>query len=115
MQFGKTLIIQEVDGVEPLLFPLLRKDLKSQGPQFVVQIGEKPIDYNKNFQLFLTTRNPLPEIPPDAASVITMVNFTITCAGLGAQLQAATIQHEMPELEHRKTELLKAEGTAIRS
>ena len=54
MQFGKTFIIQEVDGVEPLLFPLLRKDLKSQ-------------------------------------------------------LQATTIQHEMPELEQRKTELLKAE------
>ena len=109
VRFGKTLIIQEVDGVEPLLFPLLRKDLKSQGPRFVVQIGEKPIDYNENFQLFLTTRNPLPEIPPDAASVITMVNFTTTRAGLGAQLLAATIQHEKPELEQRKTELLKAE------
>ena len=28
---GKTLIIQEVDGVEPILYPLLRKDLVSQG------------------------------------------------------------------------------------
>ena len=102
MRFGKTLIIQEVDGVEPLLFPLLRKDLKSQGPRFVVQIGEKPIDYNENFQLFLTTRNPLPEIPPDAASVITMVNFTTTRAGLGAQLLAATIQHESQNLSRER-------------
>ena len=38
-----------------------------------------------------------------------MVNFTTTRAGLGAQLLAATIQHEKPELEQRKTELLKAE------
>ena len=109
VRFGKTLVIQEVDGVEPLLFPLLRKDLTSQGPRFVVQIGEKTIDYNENFQLFLTTRNPLPEIPPDAASIITMVNFTTTRAGLSAQLLAATIQHEKPDLERRKTELLKAE------
>ena len=31
MRFGKTLIIQEVDGVEPVLYPLLRGDLISQG------------------------------------------------------------------------------------
>ena len=31
VRFGKTLIIQEVDGVEPILYPLLRKDLVSQG------------------------------------------------------------------------------------
>ena len=31
VRFGKTLIIQEVDGVEPMLYPLLRGDLISQG------------------------------------------------------------------------------------
>ena len=31
VRFGKTLIIQEVDGVEPILYPLLRGDLISQG------------------------------------------------------------------------------------
>lgn len=56
------------------------------GPRFVVQIGEKTIDYNEEFRLFLTTRNPQPEIPPDAASVITEVNFTTTRAGLTGQV-----------------------------
>lgn len=31
VRFGKTLIIQEMDGVEPVLYPLLRKDLVAQG------------------------------------------------------------------------------------
>ena len=52
----------------------------------MVQIGEKTIDYNEEFRLFLTTRNPAPEIPPDAASVITEVNFTTTKAGLTGQV-----------------------------
>ena len=56
------------------------------GPRFCVQIGEKTIDYNEEFRLFLTTRNPAPEIPPDAASVITEVNFTTTKAGLTGQV-----------------------------
>ncbi|KAK7489861.1 hypothetical protein BaRGS_00018883, partial [Batillaria attramentaria] len=109
VRFGKTLIIQEIDRVEPVLFPLLRGDLTAQGPRYVVQIGEKTIDYNEEFRLFMTTRNPNPEIPPDAASVITEVNFTTTRAGLTGQLLGITIQHEKPELEVRKTDLLKQE------
>ncbi|XP_064610087.1 cytoplasmic dynein 2 heavy chain 1-like isoform X3 [Liolophura sinensis] len=109
VRFGKTLIIQEMDGIEPILYPLLRGDLTSQGPRFVVQIGEKTIDYNEEFRLFMTTRNPNPEIPPDAASIVSEVNFTTTRAGLTGQLLATTIQHEKPELEVRKTELLKQE------
>ena len=31
VRFGKTLVIQEVDGVEPILYPILRGDLISQG------------------------------------------------------------------------------------
>lgn len=31
VRFGKTLIIQEMDGVEPVLYPLLRKELIAQG------------------------------------------------------------------------------------
>ena len=31
VRFGKTLIIQEMDGVEPVLFPLLRGDLTAMG------------------------------------------------------------------------------------
>uniref|UniRef100_A0A4W3JMF3 Cytoplasmic dynein 2 heavy chain 1 n=1 Tax=Callorhinchus milii TaxID=7868 RepID=A0A4W3JMF3_CALMI len=109
VRFGKTLIIQEMDGVEPVLYPLLRRDLIAQGPRYIVQIGDKIIDYNEEFRLFLATRNPSPSIPPDAASIVTEVNFTTTRAGLRGQLLAVTIQHEKPELEERKTTLLQQE------
>ncbi|XP_028320044.1 cytoplasmic dynein 2 heavy chain 1 isoform X2 [Gouania willdenowi] len=109
VRFGKTLIIQEMDGVEPVLYPLLRKDLIAQGPRYMVQIGEKIIDYNEDFRLFLATRNPSPYIPPDAVSVVTEVNFTTTRAGLRGQLLALTIQQEKPELETEKTKLLQQE------
>ena len=109
VRFGKTLVIQEVEGVEPLIYPLLRKDLVTQGPRFMVQLGDKVIDYNESFKLYLSTRNPIIEIAPDAASIITKVNFTITRAGLTAQLLALAIQSEKPKLEERKSELLKAE------
>ncbi|XP_025753905.1 cytoplasmic dynein 2 heavy chain 1 isoform X2 [Oreochromis niloticus] len=109
VRFGKTLIIQEMDGVEPVLYPLLRRDLIAQGPRYVVQIGDKVIDYNEDFRLFLATRNPSPFIPPDAISVVTEVNFTTSRAGLRGQLLALTIQQEKPELETEKTRLLQQE------
>lgn len=109
VRFGKTLIIQEADTIEPILFPIMRKELQSQGPRFMVQIGDKTVDYNNEFRLYITTRNTNPSLAPDALAITTVVNFTTTRAGLSGQLLAVTIQHEKPELESKKTELLRTE------
>ena len=109
VRFGKTLLIQEVDHIDPILYPVLRKELIAQGPRFCVYVGDKLIDYNEDFRVFLTTRNSKPSLAASAASIVTSVNFTITRAGLAGQLLAATIEHEKPELEVKKTELLRAE------
>lgn len=87
----------------------MRKDLQTQGPRYVVQIGDKIVDYSSDFKLYITTRNTNPDLMPDAVAITTIVNFTTTRAGLSGQLLAATIQHEKPELETKKQELLKTE------
>lgn len=61
----------------------------------MVQIGEKSIDYNEEFRLFLTTRNPNPEIPPDAFSIVTEVNFTTTRAGLTGQVGNSSFRSKL--------------------
>jgi dynein heavy chain 2 len=99
LRFGKTLLIQEVDNIEPLLFPVLRRELIAQGPRFCVLVGEKLVDYNEDFKLFLSTRNSAIEISPNASAIVTSVTFTTTRAGLANQLLARTIQNEKPELE----------------
>ena len=109
VRFGKTLLILEVDGVEPMLYPLCRKDLSHQGPRYVVNIGDKIIDYNENFKMYLITRNPNPDIPPDAAALVTQINFTVTRSGLEGQLLGIAIQNEKPLLEKEKGEMLKKE------
>ena len=59
--------------------------------------------------MYITTRNTNPSLTPDAVAITSVVNFTTTRAGLSGQLLAATIQHEKPELETKKTELLRTE------
>ncbi len=56
VRFGKTLLIQELDLIEPFLFPILRRELVHQGPRWVVMLGDKAVDYNPNFQMYLCTR-----------------------------------------------------------
>jgi len=109
VRFGKTLVIYDVDGVEPLLFPLVRRNLLQQGSRCVVQVGDKLIDFNEEFRLVLITRNPKPRLPPHAASIVNEINFTVTRSGLEGQLLGTTVQHEQPELEERKSEILKRE------
>eukprot|EP00605_Chrysophyceae_sp_TOSAG23-4_P002934 GSChrysophyteH1.ASY1.ANO1.3229.1 assembled CDS len=102
VRFGKTLLILEVDGVEPMLYPLCRKDLRHQGPRFVVNVGEKVIDYNEGFRMFLVTRNPDPEIPPDAAALMLRKeeDFKVQLADLEKELLQALATAEGNLLEN---------------
>ncbi len=99
LRFGKKLLIQEVDSIEALLMPILRRDLVPQGPRFCIYVGEKLVDFNEDFQLFLSTRNPEIDVSPNLQGIINTVNFTTTRAGLANQLLVRTIQHEKPQLE----------------
>eukprot|EP01116_Phalansterium_solitarium_P024804 TRINITY_DN91_c0_g1_i3.p1 TRINITY_DN91_c0_g1~~TRINITY_DN91_c0_g1_i3.p1 ORF type:complete len:4095 (+),score=2036.97 TRINITY_DN91_c0_g1_i3:208-12492(+) len=109
VRFGKTLVIQEIDKIHPILIPLLRKDLVRHGPRWMVQVGDKGVDYHEDFRLFLVTRNPLPTLPPDVVSLISVVNFSITRSGLEGQLLSVTIKTDRPELEEKKSKLLLTE------
>lgn len=110
VRFGKTLLVLDVDGLEPLLYPLARGDLAlAGGTRCIVRVGEKALDYSENFRLALVTRNPTPSLPPDASALCTLINFTVTRSGLEGQLLGATIVHEQPELERKKTAMLKQE------
>ena len=109
VRFGKVLIVLDLDGLEAMLYPLCRKDLMHQGSRWVVNIGEKTIDFNESFRLYLVTRNPEPDLPPDAAALVNQINYTVTRSGLEWQLLGIAIQHEQPELEKAKGEMLKRE------
>lgn len=67
-----------------------------------VYIGDKRVDFNDSFRVYITTRNPAPALAPGARALLTVTNFTITRSGLESQILAAAIQHEQPELEQQR-------------
>ncbi|KAL6598153.1 dynein heavy chain and region D6 of dynein motor-domain-containing protein [Neocallimastix sp. 'constans'] len=109
VRFGKTLIIHEIEEIEPILYSLLKRELIKQGPRYIIQLGDKQVDFNENFQLYLITKKSNFEVPPSTSGHLNIVNFSITKAGLTSQLLGITIQHEKPKLEVEKLNLLKKE------
>jgi dynein heavy chain 2 len=109
VRFGKTLIVQEVDKIDPIFFPIIRRTLQKHGPRYVIELGDKLIDYNDEFHLLLVSKLSDFKLPSNVVGFINDINFTITRAGLSGQLLGVTIKQERPQLEIQKSELLKNE------
>ena len=77
-----------------------------QGRNLYVKLGDKEVEYNKNFRLFLHTKLSNPHYPPEIQAETTLINFTVTESGLEDQLLALVVNKERPDLEETKTQLI---------
>ena len=57
-------------------------------------IGNKMVDYNREFKLFLCTRNADIELMPSEIGLLSIINFTVTKSGLEGKLLSIIINHE---------------------
>ena len=81
------MIIKDVDTLEPILYPILRDDYVVQGVRKLVRLGDKLIDWNDHFRLFLFSRSMDTRLPPECRSLVNTVNFNTTQAGLAEQVR----------------------------
>lgn len=70
-----------------------------------IQIGGKECEYNSGFQLILHTKLANPHYPPELQAQTTLINFTVTPAGLEEQLLGQVVSQERPDLEALKVEV----------
>ena len=85
--------MQEVDEIEAILIPILRKDTFQQGSRVVIRVGDKVVDYSENFKLFLATRNTNMHLPANAFSLVSLINYSVTRSGLESKLLSMVINH----------------------
>lgn len=110
MRFGIPIIIQDVENIDPILNTVLNKELHKTGGRILVSLGEQDIDFNPAFKLFLVTRDPTFNFTPDLCSRVTFVNFTITPSSLQNQCLNKVLKVEQPEVDQRRSDLLKLQG-----
>lgn len=76
----------------------------------LITLGDQDIDFSPMFTMFLSTRDPTVEFPPDICSRVTFVNFTVTRASLQAQCLHQVLKCERPDTEEKRVDLLKVQG-----
>ncbi len=108
MAEGKALIVSGVEEeIDPILTPVLEKQIITKGKSKYLTVGGKVCDYNDDFILYLVTRLPNPHFTPEEQSRCTIVDFTVTQKGLEEQLLGRVIQKEQRSLEESLKNVLE--------
>ena len=82
VRFGKCLIVQDVQQVQPpLLGGLISATIHSRFNKKLLQVGNKLVDFHDNFKLILVTKLSHLDIGQEIGAYLTMIPFTTTVSG----------------------------------
>lgn len=93
--------ISPTDSCGVFFFPL-----GEPGREFVV-LGDKEVDYDPSFRLYLNTKLSNPKYTPTHFSRCMVVNYTVTMKGLEDQLLSVIVGFERKELEEQRERLIQ--------
>ena len=70
-------------------------------------LGDKEIDYDPSFKLYLNTKLANPKYTPAVFGRTMIINYTVTLKGLEDQLLSVIVAHERKELEEDRERLIQ--------
>jgi dynein heavy chain, axonemal len=108
MSEGRSMVVVGVEeDLDPLLDPILEKQIIWKGERAVVRIADNEVDLDwKHFTMYFLTRLPNPHFSPELQAKTTVVDFTVTMKGLEDQLLGIAIQREQRALEEQLEQVL---------
>merc|ERR1711904_653758 len=108
---GKSVLIENMsEGVDAVLAPVISRNTIKRGNKRVLKLGDKEINLHSNFKLFMQTKLSNPHYPPEIQAECTIINFTVTEAGLEDQLLFLVVRLERPDLARTKSELIQQQN-----
>jgi dynein heavy chain len=80
---GHVLLVEDMnEEVDPSLDEVVSQATFKEDGILKINMGDKSIDYDPNFKLFLTTKLANPHFMPEVTIKLTIINFTVTFDGL---------------------------------
>ncbi|XP_015126095.2 dynein heavy chain 12, axonemal [Diachasma alloeum] len=114
VEFGKPILIENIaEDLDAPLDPILTKNTYKVFGGLYITLGEKTIQYDERFRLYMTTKYRNPHYLPEVFNKVTLINFALTIEGLEDQLLGIVVAKERPDLQ-KKREFLIVEGAANR-
>ncbi|KAL1513082.1 hypothetical protein ABEB36_002553 [Hypothenemus hampei] len=109
IKYGAPVLFQDVDDyIDPVVENVIQKNLKYVGGRVYVILGDKEVDWDPNFRLYMTTKFANPLFNPSVYATAIVINYTVTSSGLEDQLLGVVVKNERSDLEEQR-ELLIAQ------
>lgn len=106
LQEGFPVLIESIENeVDPMLDPILEKQIIVKGRNKLIKIADQDMDFDDHFRLYMTSRLANPHFSPELAAKTTIIDFTVTQGGLEQQLLARLISKEQKQLEESLQQL----------
>ena len=103
---GIPLLIENLpEDIDAVLDPVIGKQTIKRGRATLIKVGEKEVEYDPNFRLFLQTKLSNPHYKPEINAQATIVNFCVTEKGLEDQLLSLVVAKERPDLQQQAADL----------
>jgi len=83
------------------------KTSKAVADRRFVVLGDKEVDYDDNFRLYLNTKLANPQYSPSVFGQAKIINYTVTLQGLEDQLLSVIVGYERKELEEQREALIR--------
>ena len=76
--FGNPVLLQDIqETIDPALEPVLGKQVVNVKNRLLIKLGDKELDYNPDFKLYITTRLGNPHYTPEISTKTTLTNFSV--------------------------------------
>ena len=100
IQFGNSFLFENVsEFLDPMIDPILEKNTIREGAALYIQIGDKKVDWDPMFRMYLTTKLANPVYTPEVMGKTMIINYSVTMDGLADQLLNEVVGHERQDLE----------------
>ncbi|CAF5192468.1 unnamed protein product, partial [Rotaria magnacalcarata] len=108
MPFRYPVLFKDVDEyIDPIILDILSKNLQGDTTHQYVKLGDKYIDIDRNFRMYLTCRLSNPILSTLHFSYSKVINYTVTLKGLEEQLLSSLVKIERRELEEMRETLIQ--------
>ncbi|KAL0479463.1 dynein beta chain [Acrasis kona] len=89
---GFPVIIENIgENIDSVLDPLLSRSFTKRNRTTFIKLGEKEVEYDERFKLYLQTKLSNPHYRPEIVAQTTLLNFIVTDQGLEDQLLVTTV------------------------
>ena len=105
--YGRPFLFEKVENyIDPVIDPILEKLTFTQQGATYIMMGDKAVEWDVNFRLYMTSKLANPHYSPEVSGKCIIINYSVTMKGLENQLLNVVVGKERPDLEKKYADLV---------